>query len=158
MTFADLLDQENPGYAVDRAAGEVVFDPDDGCTQHLERLSPEARLVYLVCRFESEIHSEGFLGYFINSPADFCEEMLEHLTMLGASNSHRLLRAAMDTFPGGVVPKTQAEREAMDFLYDNEELEDTLGALDEEFYRYEDNIRERLNDYVRARPEVRVFV
>lgn len=156
MIFADVLEQENPAYAVDEATSKVVFDSGDGYTEHLERLTAEARLIYLVCRFESEIHSEGFLGYFTNSPADYCDELLEHLTVLGAANSHRMLRTAMNTFPGGVVPKTQAEREAMDFLYDNEELGETLGALDEEFYAYEDNLLERMNNYVRAHGDAQV--
>lgn len=158
MTFAEAADHSNPAYAIDEDAFKIVFDAGDGMTVHLERLSPEARLIYQVCRFESEIHSEGFGGFFTNSTGDHCEELLDLLAVLGATNSLRMLRSAMDCFPDGFVPADPAEREALwsDSIADNDSAQETFEALDQEFYAYEDNLLERMNNYVRAHRDAHV--
>ena len=158
MTFAEAADHSDPAYAIDEEAHKIVFDSGDGMTVHLERLSPEARLIYQVCRFESEIHSEGFGGFFTNSTGDHCEELLDLLATLGATNSLRMLRSAMDCFPDGVVPADRAEREALwsDSIEDNDSAQETFEALDQEFYAYEDNLLERMNNYVRAHRDAHV--
>ena len=157
-TFEEATSRPDPAYAVDEAAFTLVFDANDGFTEHLDRLSPEARLIYQVCRFESEIHSEGFGGFLTNPTGDHCEALLAHLGVLGASNSLRMLRAAMACFPNGVVPSNRAEREAIwfDAIEGDEVAINTLSALDQEFYAYDDNLCGLMNDYVRAHPEIRV--
>lgn len=152
MTFGEVADHSDPAYAIDEEAHKIVFDPGDGMTVHLERLSPEARLIYQVCRFESEIHSGGFGEFFTTFIGDHCEELLAHLATLGAANSVRILRSAMACFPGSVVPADRVERETLwsDSIEDDDAALERIGALEQEFYAYEDNLRERMNDYVRA--------
>lgn len=158
MTFAEAADHSDPAYAIDEEAHKIVFDSGDGMTMHLERLSPEARLIYQVCRFESEIHSEGFGGFFTNPTGDHCEEFLEHLAVLGATNSVRILRFAMACFPDGVVPADQSARHALwsEWIEDNDAAQETFEALDQEFYAYEDNLLERMSNYVRAHRDAHV--
>jgi hypothetical protein len=158
MTFAEVADHSDPAYAIDEDAHKIVFDSGDGMTGHLERLSPQARLIYQVCRFESEIHSGGFGEFFTTSIGDHCEELLEHLATLGALNSVRILRSAMACFPDGIVPTDRAERETLwsDSIEDDDAAQETFEALEQEFYAYEDNLRERMNDYVRAHRDAHV--
>lgn len=47
MNFASALQQEEPACEIFRAALDTVFDKGGGCTGHIDRLSKEARLVYL---------------------------------------------------------------------------------------------------------------
>jgi hypothetical protein len=67
MRFSDVLQREDPAYAIFTSALETVFDADDAVTEHIDRLSAEARLVYLVWCLDGEIHNVGFDQFFYNS-------------------------------------------------------------------------------------------
>ncbi|HCG6765582.1 DMP19 family protein [Vibrio parahaemolyticus] len=151
MKFEDLACKEEPAFEVFKRALELVFEGGDGNTEFLERLSPEARLVYLVWNLDGEIHNGGFDQLFVNSLGDHCSEILAYLRSLNAKRSESLLRAAMSYFPDSEVPKDRQTRVSLWLpISENEEVEKALEALDLEFYEYKDNLSGLLDDFVRA--------
>ena len=63
----------------------------------------------------------------------------------------------MSIFPGGVVPTNRDERLAVLLkLTEKESVRDLLEELDAEFYKYQDNIKGRLEAYMRAHQDADV--
>lgn len=157
MNFKEFSDSEEPAYEVFKLSHKLVFDQSDGNTEYLERLSPEARLVYQVWNLDGEIHNGGFDQLFVNTLGNYCAEILSYLKNLGASNSERLLAAAMAKFPNGLVPTNRSRRlEIWLPISENDAVQEALSELDQEFYRYEDNLAELLHNYVRSNPNATV--
>ena len=154
MHFKEFSQFEEPAFELFKRAHKLVFDKSDGNTEYLERLSPEARLVYQVWNFDGEIHNGGFDQLFVNSLGDHCTEILSYLNKLGASNSERHLRSAMANFPNGLVPTSRTQRlEIWLPISDNDAVQDIFGALNQEFYQYKDNLAKLLHDFVRSNPK-----
>lgn len=157
MRFADAMKQDEPAYAVFLAAHGVVFDKGDGITEHLDRLSPEARLVYLLWCFDGEVHNGGFDQLFTNSLGNHCLEILGHLEAIGAGKSHDLLSKAVSWFPDSSPSKDRqvrwSQRESFSGMpgYEAE-----IDRLDAEFYKYEDNLASLLNSYVTQHPDASI--
>jgi len=110
MKFRDVSTSEDPAYEVFLAAMDIVFDKGDGTTQHIDRLSPEARLVYLVWCFDGEIHNGGFDQMFTNSLGNHCLEILQDLSIIGATKSHALLSSAISWFPNSSPSQDRKDR------------------------------------------------
>ena len=148
MHFSDVLEQEDPAYAIFTSALEIAFDANDAVTEHIDRLSPEARLVYLVWCLDGEIHNGGFDQFFYNSLGDHWEELLSHLDTIGAVTSKRLLTQAVSIFPDSAPAKDREERVQQLKRLDDAEVEALLSDLDEQFWKYEDNICHRVSEFV----------
>jgi len=158
MRFSDVLDQEEPAYAVFKSALKIAFDSNDAVTEHIDRLSPEARLVYLVWCLDGEIHNGGFDQFFYNSLGDHWSELLGHLDTIGAVISKKLLTKAVSIFPNSAPSSNRQERfEQLDRL-DDDEVEALLSDLDEEFWSYEDDLAQRVDDFVRKHPDASIAV
>ena len=59
--FSDFSKSEDPANEIFLAALSAVYDEDDGCTEHLDRLTEESSIVYLAWCFDGEIHNGGFV-------------------------------------------------------------------------------------------------
>jgi hypothetical protein len=158
MRFSDVLQQEDPVYAIFTSALEIAFDVDDAVTEHIDRLSSEARLVYLVWCLDGEIHNGGFDQFFYNSLGDHWAELLSHLDTIGAVTSKRLLTQAVSIFPDSAPAKNREERFKQLKRLDDGEVEALLSDLDEEFWRYEDDLARRVNDFVMKHPNATIAV
>jgi len=157
MNFEEIAKLEQPAYEVFKRAHELVFDAGDGVTEHLDRLSRDARLVYQVWNLDGEIHNGGFDQLFVNSLGDYCVEILSYLKEIGAKNSERLLSQAMSYFPEGQVPCDRSDRVDLWIpISENEVVEEGLNALDREFYEYKDNLVGILDEYVRSHPNAKI--
>ncbi|WP_425628424.1 DMP19 family protein [Vibrio neptunius] len=142
-----------------KRALELVFEGGDGNTEFLERLSTEARLVYLVWNLDGEIHNGGFDQLFVNSLGDHCSEILLYLRGLNSKSSESLLRAAMSHFPDSEVPKDRQTRVSLWLsISESEEVGEALEALDLEFYEYKDNLSGLLDDFVCANKSATIAV
>lgn len=156
-SFKELAADTAPASMHFEIAHRIVWKDSDGFTEHLERLSPEARLVFVLWNFDGEIHNGGFDQFFFNSLGDQCEEILGYLDKVGAVNCHRMLRSAMAQFPGGRVPKDRTERqELLVAITESESVGDAFNELDSEFYRYEDNLGGLLESFIRENPDATV--
>ncbi len=99
MHFSEFSDNEEPAFDIFNACHEIVFAGSNGNTEYLERISPEARLVYLLWCFDGEVHNGGFYQLFFNSLGDHCLEILAGLKKVNAIKSYGLLEKAMRWFP-----------------------------------------------------------
>jgi hypothetical protein len=151
-TIRDIIhNEEEPAYKLFEQALETVFDKDDPRTEYLNRLSPVSRLAYLIWCFDGEIHNGGFDQLFINSLGNHTQEILEGLKLIGAQKSEALLKKAMAYFPNANPPQDRAKR--LDIwlkISEADSVQNTLDELDQEFYKYEDNIAKLLDDYLLA--------
>lgn len=158
MRFSDVLQQQDPAYAIFTSALETVFDDDDAETEHIDRLSPEARLVYLVWCLDGEIHNGGFDQFFYNSLGDHWSELLSHLNTIGAVTTKRLLTHAISIFPSSAPSTNREERFEQLNRLDDGEVETLFSDLDEEFWRYEDDLAQRVSDFVMKHPSATITV
>ncbi|MDM5131959.1 DMP19 family protein [Aeromonas piscicola] len=151
MHFSEFSDNEEPAFDVFNACHEIVFAGSDGNTEYLERISPEARLVYLLWCFDGEVHNGGFDQLFFNSLGDHCLEILAGLKKVNAIKSYGLLEKATRWFPES-KPSLDREKRCKQLARykDDENYEADLENLDTEFYKYEENLAELLHTFVRA--------
>jgi hypothetical protein len=155
--FADAAEQDDPAYAVFEAAFGVVFDKHHPVTEHIDRLSPEARVVYLLWSFDGEIHNGGFDQFFINPLGDHCAEILDHLETIGARKSHDLLSKAVSWFPDLSPSRERRIRRAqLETFSDSPKYEAEMDRLDDEFYKYEDDLGSLLNAYLARHPNASI--
>lgn len=157
MRFSDALKKDDPAYEVFIAANATVFDKGDGVTEHIDRLSQEARLVYLLWCLDGEMHNGGFDQLFTNSLGNHSVEILRHLEVVGAANSYRLLARAISWFPDSSPSRNRAERWSQHELFaDNPEYRADIDRLDAEFYEYKDNLASLVNAYVGQHPDASI--
>ncbi len=96
VRFAEFFHLADPAYEIFRAAVDTVFDKSGNVRhEHVDRLSAESRLVYLLWIFGGEIDNGGFDQFFTNSSGNHAAEVVSGLETIGAADSHRLLRRAM---------------------------------------------------------------
>ncbi len=108
--FSHYIDKDDPANEIFSIALDTVYDEGDGVTEHIERLSTEARLVYLLWCFDGEIHNGGFDQMMINSLGNHTFEILDHLSEVGATVSHSLLMEAISWFPNAKPDKDRMLR------------------------------------------------
>jgi len=157
MHFGDVTENAEPANDVFLAAHSLVFDKGDGSTEHLERLSEDARLVYLIWCFEGEIYNGGFDQLFVNSLGNHCQEILVNLEKIGAHNSRALLLRATGWYPNGAPSANRQERwKQAQALASNQQYLDAIEILDSEYYEDKDDMTGLLNAFVRGRPNATV--
>ncbi len=157
MKFGDFYKSEEPALDVFKQCHEIVFFGSDGNTEYLERISSKARLVYLIWCFDGEVHNGGFDQLFFNSLGDHCLEIFEALRKLNAMKSYVLLEKAIGWFPNSAPSSDREERwKQLNLLGDDEQFQAALNILDNEFYKYEDNLVELLNDFVRNNQDEKI--
>ena len=149
MNFSEFKNNDEPASDLFNKCMDIVFEGSDGNEEFIERISPEARFVYLLWSFDGEIHNGGFDQFFFNSIGDYAQEILSNLESLGASKSASLLKEAMTYFPDSKPSTVREERwKELEKYEGNEKFEEHLDNLDECFYEYEDKLTELLNQYV----------
>ena len=119
--------------------------------EHLEALSPEARIFYLCNAIERDVNCDGFLGYIFEHDGCYATETVVALETIGAPKTADILRRAIAFLPNGVCPTDYFEREDILFT-DYDGYSSAYSELDEEFYSYPDGVLWQLNAaYARAR-------
>ncbi len=155
--FSDFYISEDPANEIFLAALDIVYDKDDGKTEHLHRLSKESSIVYLLWCFDGEIHNGGFDQLFTNSLGNNCQEILNSLSILGAKHSYKLLSLALSWFPDSNPSKDRVLRyEQYEKFSENAEYQKEIELLDKEFYLYKDNLASLVNSYVASNPNATI--
>ena len=114
----------------------------------LEKLTSPQKTFFFNQNLEREINNGGFNQFFFNSSGDFAHETITSLQTIGANKTSAIFQHAMDQFPGSKVPKDRDERQ--EILQQIESVaNDTWNELDQEFYKYEDNLHELNIGYVK---------
>jgi len=149
MQFQHYVGLEDPAYEIFRVALDIVYDKGDGRNEHIERLSKECRLVYLLWCFNGEIYNGGFDQLFTNSLGNHCMEIMQGLDVVGAKISYNLLGKALSWFPNSSPSSDRRERWAQHELFSEQQAYQTdIDRLDKEFYKDEDKLTEIICDYV----------
>jgi hypothetical protein len=106
--------------------------------------SCEKNIVYIE-ELEREINNGGFHQYFFNSSGNFTKETLNALNIIGSKIFFNILEKAINKFPNGSVPSDRNERQDILNKFD----EGLWIELDNEFYKYEEDIYKLMIEYIK---------
>lgn len=115
----------------------------------LADLRPAERVVWCVSELEREVNNGGFVIFFLNSAGDRAAETVDALEALGAHRAASLLREAMAVFPPPGPAADRTVRETQIAALPNTATE-TWNRLDEQFFRYPDDLSGLLRTHVAA--------
>ena len=144
--LTEILAQANTQAFCDLGIALLIRSERDGYASLAE---PECRF-YAVYRLDMDVNNGGFFGYFTNTAGNLAADALIGLEQMGACHIHSLLQRAASVFPGGVVPKSQGEREV--FLDDStpgdkwadldkpNRFKAVFEPLDKEYYHSDDRV------------------
>ena len=114
----------------------------------IDSLSDSQKTFLFVENLEREVNNGGLHQFFWNSSGNYAHETVEALKTIKANKTADLLTKANATFPNEAVPKNRMERQETQLLYEKK-IEPELEKLDQEFYKYPDNLSNLLIDYVK---------
>jgi hypothetical protein len=116
-------------------------------TSGYEKLDNIEKLIYCIWWLEGEVNNGGFHQFFWNSAGDYTEDTLKYLLAIDAIHTADLLRKASQIAFGGEAPVDRNKR--YDILeIDGEEKMEKLNVLDDDFYKYQDDIAGLVNRYL----------
>jgi len=96
---------------------------------------------------ENNVINGGFIHFFFNSSGQFAHEILQAYINIKAEETVKILFDAIQLFPRNPVPKELRIRQ--EILMEKESNIDLWDDLDEEFYKYEDDIIKLTIEFVR---------
>lgn len=104
-----------------------------------------AEVVDLIDALEGEVNNGGFHQYFYNSAGDKAAETVQALEVVGAFAMADIVKRATQKFPYGMPPKNRFERQ--DILLGAYPSAAAFRELDEEFYKYPDDLAALVTKY-----------
>lgn len=123
---------------------ESLDNPHD-TTEFTETLLSADEVLSLIDALEGEVSNGGFHQYFYNSAGDRTAETIQALELVGAFAVADIVRRAAQKFPYGIPPKNRFARQ--DILLEAYPSAAPFRELEEEFYKYPDNLRVLLTKY-----------
>lgn len=109
---------------------------------------PEKTICYIE-DLEREVNNGGFDQYFVNSSGDNALETVDALRQVKSVKFLKILETAIHQFPDAKPPRDRDARlEIMEGIEDK--TEPIWNALDDEFYRYEEDIYGLMIAYIKA--------
>lgn len=119
------------------AIGELI-DNKIGDSNSLENLSDSEKTVLYVNILEREVNNGGFGQFFYNSSGQYAHEILGAYQKIEAYKTADIINRAINLFPTLPVPKNWETRQ--DIVLEIDSDAGLWNELDNEFYKYEDNI------------------
>ncbi|WP_235932478.1 DMP19 family protein [Flagellimonas sediminis] len=116
-------------------------------------LSEPVRYRYGIGVLNMQVMNGGFEQYFDNDYGIFAEETLNGLKKIGAELTFALLKSAIKILNKHKEPQTDLfEFITQNKYWENEEIEQELDRLDDEYYKLEEkeNLTELLGNYLRS--------
>jgi hypothetical protein len=104
------------------------------------------RVIDLIEAVEGEVNNGGFHQFFYNNAGDDTAEIIKALETIGAAKTADIVKRAASMFPGGMPPKDRFARQ--DILLEKYPYAVAFQELDEDFYKYPDDLRALLARYV----------
>lgn len=112
-------------------------------------LSRRDQILFLIWWLQADVNNGGFDQYYFNSGSNRAKQAPEALRAIGANGMARIVEAANAVFGADGPPADRNERQvALAALSDNE----PWAKLDEQFWKYPDDIFELLKRYIGAWP------
>jgi len=112
-----------------------------------EKLTLSEKNVVYIGELENEVNNGGFDQYFFNSSGNNTIETINALEIIGSKIFLIILKKAVNKFPNGIVPKDRNEQQKI-LLEINENNEGLWDELNQEFYKYEEDIYTLLINYI----------
>lgn len=114
--------------------------------QGYETLTTEQKYIAAIWELESEVNNGGFNQFYFNSAGDHALLTEKALTEIGSSSILNMLQKANSYFPGNSPSPDRNIRWKQMEQWDKT-IEEKLNKLDEDFYKYEEDIHSLLYQY-----------
>ena len=112
-----------------------------------EKLNENEKLIYCIWWLEGEVNNGGFHQLFWNSAGDYTSDTLRFLSAIDAKHTAELLRKASHIAFGGEAPANRERRQEILEIDEDVKME-KLNELDDDFYKYKDDITGLVNRYL----------
>ncbi len=111
------------------------------------------KVVYTVAILDEQVNNGGFNQYFTNGYGQFAVETIDCLKSIRAFKIMAFLEKAYvkinkDGLENSIFRKKLIEGNINE-LYESDSLDDYLGKLDNEYYKYEDDLGALLGNFLR---------
>jgi len=117
--------------------------------KNFESLNSIEKNVLYIEMLEGQVNNGGFDQYFFNSSGEYAHETLIALEEIKASQMAEILNRAIKVFPSLPIPKDSEQRRGhMEDI--PESVSETWSKLDDEFYKYPENLAGLVIEYVKA--------
>jgi len=110
------------------------------CNQHHKNWTETEKLINAILDMESEVMNGGFHQYFLNSAGDQWQDVSIGLDKIGAIRTKELFKKSLTIFINSQPPIVWEERQKIVNNLSQEQIA-YLDILDQDFYKYEDNIQ-----------------
>lgn len=112
----------------------------------LEALSPEELVVLAIEGLEREVNNGGYDQFFVNSTVAFVPAIVDALQRIGCPKTAAITRDAIAALHLPAVTVAEVEK----VIYnDDDERAAKLGTCDNRFFEYEENLAEKLFEYIK---------
>ena len=131
-----------------------MINLDEKWYNHITALPEKEKTVYHVAILDEEVDNGGFNQYFINGYGQFAMDTIISLNLIHANKTALILAKALHLVNQENIDNHIFRRELLlgniERLYVDEELDDALVVLDEEYSLYRDNLGTLLGNYLRS--------
>ncbi|WP_296892026.1 DMP19 family protein [Thiobacillus sp.] len=118
----------------------------------LREQSEEQQVFSAIWELESQVNNGGFAQYFSSADGHTAHFAVAALKRIGASRCADIVARALRTATSGALPDEQTTR--VQIINDlNQQAQEVLESLDQEFFSYPDNLTELLFEFVRCKPQ-----
>jgi hypothetical protein len=115
-----------------------------------DKLSHPERTFSYIEELEDAVNCDGFQLFFYNEAGNHTHEIIEALKEVKSVEFLRITEAAVKLFPEGKVPKDRDERNNIqEKIEENPNAEQLWNELDNEFFKYDEDIHVLLLTYVK---------
>ena len=116
----------------------------------MDRLTRLEKAVLAIEALEREVNNGGFSQFFLNA-GEFAADIASALESVGLPKTAGIAGRAVALL--GLEGPVTGEKAAEAVLGENQERDDTFSALDDAFYKYEEDIAGTLFRFIKDHPE-----
>lgn len=113
-----------------------------------DAISEEERFILAVEALEREVNNGGYGQFFLNSSNEYAAVIVDALDRIDCPNTARITRAAIDALAVDGDPTSEVVENAI--REDNPRRDKLLGELDDQYYRNDEEIADRLFAFIKA--------
>jgi hypothetical protein len=117
-----------------------------------EKQSKAQQVFSAVWGLESEVNNGGFAQYFENSAGGMAVDTEAWLRAIGARRAAEIVAEAVALFPGGPPPRDHDARQQR-LAGASAEVRAAWDRLDQEFFKYPDDLTSLLYAWIKAHPK-----
>lgn len=151
ISDSDLIDFTYSS-AIKNLKEDWLKDSSPEWYNYIINLKEKEKVVYTIAILDMEVNNGGFNQYFINGYGQFARETINSLKKIGANKTAEILIEVLgriqnnlsdDTFRNNLLNGKIKD------LYEDDILDNFLSFMDNQYYKYEDDIGALLGKYLR---------